>query len=73
MFSLNLELIILFIVNIISHLVNIPFKMIAYFDSALKQFKDFSISALDEIKKTGEFTVEFKIKRELHGTPITAE
>lgn len=66
MLALNIELIILFIANIISTLINIPFKTIAYFDSAAKQAKLSAIAIFEEIKKTGEFTIQFKIKRELH-------
>ncbi len=66
MLSLNIELIILFIVNIISHLVNIPFKLTSYFDSSVKQLKQCTVAIFEEIKKTGEFTIQFKIKRDLH-------
>ncbi len=69
MLSLNIELIILFLVNIISHLVNIPFKLTSYFDSSIKQLKQCTVAVFEEIKKTGEFTVQFKIKRDLHVSP----
>lgn len=66
MLSFNIELIIFFIVDIISRLINVPYKLAAYFDSATKQAKQFAIAVFKEINKTGEFTIQFKIKRDLH-------
>lgn len=66
----DIGIIVLFLINFITNLINIPYKIIHYCEAAIQSFKTMIIALFNEIKHTGELTIQFKIIRSLHNDKI---
>lgn len=60
--------IILFIVDIITNLVNIPLKFLKFIQTTTDTFRIGLIKVFEEIRRTGEFTFTVTIVRKVHDT-----
>ena len=46
--------------------INIPYKCLAFCDKVIEVIRSFVRHIFDEIRRTGEFTVTFKVIRSVH-------
>ena len=49
-----------------TRLINIPYKCLAFCDKVIEMIRSFIRHIFDEIKRTGEFTVTFRVIRSVH-------
>ncbi len=63
---LDYGVIILFIVEIITNLVNIPLKFLKFIQTTTDTFRIGLIKVFEEIRRTGEFTFTVTIVRKVH-------
>ena len=63
---IDISFIILIIVDFMTRLINIPYKCLAFCDKVIEMIRSFIRHIFDEIKRTGEFTVTFRVIRSVH-------
>ncbi len=63
---LDYGVIILFIVEIITNLVNIPLKFLKFIQTTTDTFRIGLLKVFEEIRRTGEFTFTVTIVRKVH-------
>ncbi len=63
---LDYGVIILFIVEIITNLLNIPLKFLKFIQTTTDTFRIGLLKVFEEIRRTGEFTFTVTIVRKVH-------
>jgi hypothetical protein len=63
---IDVSFIVLIVVDIVTRMINIPYKCLAFCDKVIETMKSLMRHIFDEIKRTGEFTVTFRVIRSVH-------
>ena len=62
----DISFIVLIIVDIVTRAINIPYKCLSFCDKVIEVIRSFIRHIFDEIRRTGEFTVTFRVIRSVH-------
>ncbi len=63
---LDISFIALVVVDFMTRMINIPYKCLAFCDKVIEMIRSFIRHIFDEIRRTGEFTVTFRVIRSVH-------
>lgn len=63
---IDISFIVLIIVDFMTRAINIPYKCLAFCDKVIETMKSLMRHIFDEIRRTGEFTVTFRVIRSVH-------
>lgn len=62
----DISFIVLIVVDFMTRAINIPYKCLAFCDKVIETMKSLMRHIFDEIRRTGEFTVTFRVIRSVH-------
>ena len=63
---IDISFIVLIIVDFMTRMINIPYKCLAFCDKVIDTMKSLMRHIFDEIRRTGEFTITFRVIRSVH-------
>ncbi len=63
---IDISFLALVIVDFMTRMINIPYKCLAFCDKVIEIVRSFIRHIFDEIRRTGEFTVTFRVIRSVH-------
>jgi hypothetical protein len=63
---IDISFLALVIVDFMTRMINIPYKCLAFCDKVIEMIRSFIRHIFDEIRRTGEFTVTFRVIRSVH-------
>ncbi len=67
---IDISFLALIVVDFMTRMINIPYKCIAFCDKVVDTMKSLMRHIFDEIRRTGEFTVTFRVIRSVHEQQI---
>ena len=67
---IDISFLALVIVDFMTRMINIPYKCLAFCDKVIETMKSLMRHIFDEIRRTGEFTVTFRVIRSVHDQQI---
>ncbi len=70
---IDISFLALVIVDFMTRMINIPYKCLAFCDKVIEIVRSFIRHIFDEIRRTGEFTVTFRVIRSVHSDQPTQE
>ncbi len=66
---IDISFLALVVVDFMTRMINIPYKCLAFCDKVIEIVRSFIRHIFDEIRRTGEFTVTFRVIRSVHDQP----